>query len=307
MGVCEWSLAIVSVQSLRAVISWKPTLTFQCSTYGLKQNCDRLAQLFGRPVVGIHNATTGLIGDLLECVIQRSFSYNNYPVRFSYDHVKACLVDPEVHKVVLIAHSQGGLITSMVLDLLFVDLPAENMAKLEIYTFGSAASHFNNPLRAIDPHSKNPRTGVIRYIEHYVNSEDPVTRWGILYNVRAILENRFAGKIFIRLGATGHMMNQHYLDFMFPIPEEQDEDDPSSFLDEIVGVDETTPEAREGVAARGPNISVTTTSEQGPMLNEELPTVAVRTVRDLSRLWKYLGGKDPDVDEEQKCSCVTEE
>lgn len=283
------------------------------SNHGLKQNCDRLAQIFGRPIVGIHNATNGLIGDLLECVIQRSFSYNNYAVRFTYDRVKAYLIDPKVHKVVLVAHSQGALITSMVLDLLFTDLPAENMAKLEVYTFGSAASHFNNPLRAIDPRSKNPRTGVIRYIEHYVNSEDPVTRWGILYNVRAILENRFAGKVFIRLKATGHMMNQHYLDSMFPLPGEQDEGGAPAFLDEIVDIDETTPEARDELAERDPNIPTEATSAgngRRSSMNEDMPSnpsATVRTVRDLSRLWRYVGGKSPDVDDEQQgYRCVTE-
>ncbi|EER28324.1 hypothetical protein CPC735_061970 [Coccidioides posadasii C735 delta SOWgp] len=270
------------------------------SHYGLKQNCDRLAAIFGRPIIGIHNATYGLVGDLLECIIQRSFSFNTYSIRFTYDQVKAFLVDPTVHKVVLIGHSQGGIILSMVLDLLFTDVPAENMAKLEVYTFGSAASHFNNPLRAINPCSGTARTGVIPYIEHYVNSEDLVPRWGVLYNVRTILENRFAGKIFIRMGATGHMLNQHYLDFMFPPLEAQHNNEELGFLDQVVEVDEATPDARDQFAHRVLNVPARACfAENGRCMsiNEDMVSTVgttFKTVREISRLWRYMEGNDPD-------------
>ncbi|EEP77753.1 predicted protein [Uncinocarpus reesii 1704] len=270
------------------------------SSYGLKQNCDCLAQIFGRPIIGIHNPTYGLIGDLLECIIQRSLSFNNYSIRFTYDYVKKLLVDPKIDKIVLIGHSQGGIIVSMVLDLLFTDLPAENMAKLEVYTFGSAASYFNNPLRAIDPRSSAPRTGVIPYIEHYVNGEDLVPRWGILYNVRTILENKFAGKIFIRTNITGHMLNQHYLDCMFPVPGDQQEGEQPGFLDQVVEVDETTPHARNRLIHKVLNVPAKASStEDGRCLSisEDMsgsPIASLRTVRELSRLWRYMGGNDPD-------------
>ncbi|WEW59402.1 hypothetical protein PRK78_004874 [Emydomyces testavorans] len=273
------------------------------SHYGLRQNCDRLARIFGRVIVGIHNPTYGLIGDLLECIIQRSFSYNNYIIRFTYDHVKAYLVNPNVHKVVLIGHSQGAIIISMVLDLLFTDLPAENMAKLEVYTFGSAASHFNNPLRAIDPDSKSPRTGVIRYIEHYVNGDDPVPRWGILYNVRRMLKNRFAGKVFIRMNTSGHMFNQHYLDFMFPLPEDRHGDDEPGFLDQIVEIDEKTPNARDQFVHKALNVPPKAPSaedERCLSINEDMTSsdiTSVKTVRELSRLWRYMEGNSPDDDD----------
>ena len=72
----------------------------------------------------------GLIGDLIECLIQHCFSYNTMDVRVAFDHVKACLADPSVEKVVLIAHSQGGIIASLVLDKLFTDLPSDSTSKL---------------------------------------------------------------------------------------------------------------------------------------------------------------------------------
>ena len=58
---------------------------------------------------------------------------------------------------------------------------------------------------------------VIPHIEHYCNSQDMVTRWRALFSAKSILQNRFCGHIFINEGASGHMLNQHYLGDMFPI------------------------------------------------------------------------------------------
>jgi hypothetical protein len=59
---------------------------------------------------------------------------------------------------------------------------------------------------------------VIAHIEHYCNSEDMVTRWGALFSAKQILQSRFCGHIFINNGQSGHMLNQHYLSKMFPLP-----------------------------------------------------------------------------------------
>lgn len=97
---------------------------------GLQENVDRLSLLFGRSVLGIHNQSAGMIGDVLECLLQRCLSYKTMDVRVAYEIVKGCLMDPEAKKVVLIGHSQGGIIVSMVLDELFPELPNESMSKL---------------------------------------------------------------------------------------------------------------------------------------------------------------------------------
>ncbi|KLJ07945.1 hypothetical protein EMPG_16581 [Blastomyces silverae] len=304
---------------------------------GLTYNCARLSRTFGRPITGIHNPTNGLVWDIIECIFQRSFAYNTYSIRYTYDHLKHCLTDPTVHKVVLIAHSQGGIIASMALDLLFTSLPAEDMAKLEVYTFGSAAAHFNNPMRAIQtlstsssgassPARRRRSNGVIRYIEHYVNGEDIVPRWGVMYNVR-LAKTRYSGRVFIRNGATGHMFNQHYLDNIFPLdgrllpPGHNNRPGaPTGFLDQVVTVDECTCRDREayyataaasaagkagrcessaGVNGHGGGVmSVSTGSglcAGDPNDGDDEYDGAGMTVRDLSRLWRYLGGADPDV------------
>lgn len=99
-------------------------------------NVDMLSSIFKRPIVGIHNRTFGVVFDLMECLIQRCFSYSTEDTRIMYQHLKSILMDPKITKVVVIAHSQGGIILSTALDSLFADLPCGAFDKLEIYTFG---------------------------------------------------------------------------------------------------------------------------------------------------------------------------
>lgn len=208
-------------------------------------NLDTLSLIFRRPIVGIHNITYGIIFDLLECLIQRDFCYATQDIRTGYAQVKASLLDEKLEKVVLLVHSQGGIEFGAILDWLFDDLPASRLRKLEIYTFGSAANHFNNPSRSHQSPEREKKLGVVRYIEHYTNSGDFVSRFGILgfikltgnmlkKGTRALDgeknksnpksdgpstaqsedHNRFRGRLFKR-NATGHMLNQHYLAHMF--------------------------------------------------------------------------------------------
>ena len=97
-------------------------------------------------MIGIHNkryawiinihiflneiSSYGIIGDLVECLIQRSLSYNTTSCRLTYDYVKACIADPTVRKIVLIGHSQGGLVISQVLDHLLANAPTSTISKL---------------------------------------------------------------------------------------------------------------------------------------------------------------------------------
>ena len=80
---------------------------------GLQENVNLISQKFGRDVIGIHNKSFGLVSDLLECLVQRAFSYKTSDVRIAYMSLKPFLMDPAVRKVVLFGHSQGGLIVSL--------------------------------------------------------------------------------------------------------------------------------------------------------------------------------------------------
>jgi hypothetical protein len=201
---------------------------------------------------------------------------------------------------------------------------------------------------------------VIAHIEHYCNSQDMVTRWGALFSAKSILQNRFCGHIFINEGASGHMLNQHYLSDMFPLHHRRagagHKEGTSSeskhhgmpFLDRIVNLDTATVTQRDSEAvhqlavmrhdsktewedhshqahevhvgdvhhiqskaehdemtlklgegtrltsadlsgAEGSRISIIKRHEK-----EEVMLYKGKTVRQLSRLWRYLDGGDPD-------------
>lgn len=205
------------------------------------------------------------------------------------------------------------------------------MLRQEVYTFGSAASHFNNPRTSLADTS--PR-GVIPHIEHYCNEYDMVPRWGVLHNTTEVLDNRYSGTIFVRMDATGHMFNQHYMDAMFPL---ELVDDPHQalldiFLDKVVDVDEKTARKREIIANRNMGIMrqesgiefgdgqvlpvrpVVNGGNERPQHHNDEARIGFmnagegavlglgreargRTVRELSRLWMYIGGASPGGEE----------
>jgi hypothetical protein len=142
----------------------------------------------------------------------------------------------------------------MILDWLLQEVPQDLLAKLEVYTFGAAANHFNNPhlhLQAqkvdtaaalsnpvsmltaalhITANSRQPIRRMwdktIRHIEHYANSQDPVAGLGVLQYtstnipITSASAPCFMGRVFARPGR-GHQFNQHYLDNMFPLNSER--------------------------------------------------------------------------------------
>lgn len=129
---------------------------------------------------------------MLECIIQRDLSFATEDIRTAYAALLDILSDSNIHKVVLILHSQGGIEGGLVLDWLYDTVPADQLGKLEIYTFGNAANHWNAPIvSSINPKSR-PESGVtnndgvragriVQHIEHYANEGDYVSKFGILH------------------------------------------------------------------------------------------------------------------------------
>jgi hypothetical protein len=221
---------------------------------------------------------SGILFDIIQCLIQRNMYYATEDVRDCYKIIKSILYDLSKTKVVFILHSQGAIEGGMILDWLLQEVPQDLLAKLEVYTFGNAANHFNNPhmylhaqrvdttaavansisrtfslLSAISggavngPVPVNKTSGkTIRHIEHYANSHDPVALLGVLQYTRtstSILSATapcFMGRVFARPGY-GHQFNQHYLDNMFPLNKERTRAlDASEFMDGQVEVDATS-------------------------------------------------------------------
>src|ERR1700712_1429614 len=80
--------------------------------------------------------------------IQRNFCYSTQDVREAYASLKEALYNEKMDKVVFILHSQGGIEGSLIIDWLLAEVPHEYLRRLEVYTFGNAANHFNNPHRS---------------------------------------------------------------------------------------------------------------------------------------------------------------
>ncbi|GIK07531.1 hypothetical protein Aspvir_003197 [Aspergillus viridinutans] len=235
-----------------------------------QSNLTALADTFGRQIVGIHNPTKGVILDLVECLIQRDLDYKTADIRQGRAQLRAALAASTTKKVVLIVHSQGGIVASSIIDWLYGELSEPQIQKLEIYTFGNAARQFRNPplheQPDNDPAGNVPRRQIqgeraIRHIEHYANTQDFVANIGVLqftspagaYSNASV----FSGTVFVREGS-GHLFNMHYLDPMFG--------DDSAFMESMVNV-------RPG---------------DGPG-----KTVSMR-IRELSRLYRYKKGESPE-------------
>ena len=139
----------------------------------MSSNLERLSKTFRRPILGIHNPSFGMPFDVLECMIQRTFAYSTLDIRNAYTTLSTLLADESIKKLVLIAHSQGAIEAGMVLDWLYATVPMKQVAKLEVFTFGNAANHWNCPMNEDGP--------VIEHVEHYANDGDWVARFGILH------------------------------------------------------------------------------------------------------------------------------
>lgn len=157
----------------------------------LRLNGKALADLFQRKIYLMHNPSDGFILDLLECAAGRILQ----PVSTLEKSVSFILEEAlnNNNKVVLIAHSQGGIIASFALQKLAMRLSgsrARLLKKLELYTFASAATELDLPQI---------------YAEHFIHDQDYVARIGVAGNVE-----HFSGRLF-HYPASGHLLNAHYL------------------------------------------------------------------------------------------------
>ena len=160
-----------------------------------------LVKLFQRPIELIYNPTEGPLSDLLECMLGRTFDFVSAPAEYALERVSLALTDPEKDRVILMGHSQGGIIVSNVVSGLIERFSGdhERMSKLEVYTFGSAADRIRT-----DPELDTPQRHV-PFIEHFANTQDMVAGLGVLERGLTV-----SGKVYT-LEKAGHFLNAHYL------------------------------------------------------------------------------------------------
>lgn len=150
-------------------------------------NANEIEHFFNFQVSSLYNPTHGFFKDLVECVFNKSVTIRDKETDLLYTTLKDTLEVKE--KVIVIAHSQGGIIIAQLIQRLLMEGNI-NLHKLELYTFASAA----NDMPVGD-----------YYAEHFANVDDFVSRIGVLE-----YHNDYYGKIFKRNSA-GHLLNVHYL------------------------------------------------------------------------------------------------
>lgn len=87
-------------------------------------NAAYLGKLFGRPLTLLHNASCGLLADLAECTVDRGSRGIAEAARKAFAPIYVALKQPSCKRVILIAHSQGTVVTSVLLWLLRALYPA---------------------------------------------------------------------------------------------------------------------------------------------------------------------------------------
>lgn len=210
-------------------------------------NAAHLASLFHRPITLLHNATAGLLVDLAQCAVGKQWRRITEPAVKVLPALYDALKRPDKQRVVVIAHSQGTLIIATVLDLLYaltppapadrrlrgargaepVAIPASDqplhlsdfeplqpaeLAKLEVYCFATCA----NQLRWYRPPAGGRQP--LPWLEHFGNERDLVARLGLLAPDAAQYGIQIDGERWLRPGAWGHLLGEHYL---YPIEQLQ--------------------------------------------------------------------------------------
>eukprot|EP01111_Echinosteliopsis_oligospora_P001029 TRINITY_DN1132_c0_g1_i1.p1 TRINITY_DN1132_c0_g1~~TRINITY_DN1132_c0_g1_i1.p1 ORF type:complete len:443 (+),score=64.90 TRINITY_DN1132_c0_g1_i1:122-1450(+) len=157
-------------------------------------NATQLSKIFQKQVGFFHNPTQGLLFDFFECLVGRTFNFQTPVSRRLTKCLTEFLGDSKYEKVVLVVHSQGGIIASNAMELLIkrkVDIH-----KLEVYTFGSAADEFAEVF-------DNETGKCYPYYEHFANEDDYIAKIGTLHW-------QLPGNVFSRK-RDGHFMGEHYL------------------------------------------------------------------------------------------------
>jgi hypothetical protein len=212
-------------------------------------------------------------------LLQRNSPFPSSTTRILYTQLRPSLLDPSIVRVVVLAHNLGALPVSKAVSQLFSDLPADKLSKLEIYTFGAAASEFVLPTGEAPssaPQSPTPMTNggahhvhalerrahPQPHIEHFALTSDPFSLVGVLRSVRSTLETRFCGGVFVMsppptttpktssssTAATGLSITT-YLTALFPTQMSPSPSSPTnSVLNMIMLIDRDVAEKREFAA-----------------------------------------------------------
>ncbi|ROW08484.1 hypothetical protein VMCG_03235 [Cytospora schulzeri] len=253
-----------------------------------------LSKIFNRSITVVHKPTYGLPFDLLTHLLHRQL-HGIFPcacTRGLYTQIRTALLDRKTSRTVIMAHNTGATCASHILRQLHADIPAESIARLEVYTFGAAARDFVVPLggksaatlftevaKKIAPGQQQHQLHVAGvdehrgpHIEHYAFAGDPFARMGVLRGVREGLEGRFCGGVFVldypetgRARSSRLLMSMDdYMSCLFP-QQSTSTDATGSILECVVNIDRDVAEKREFAAMASHTAS--TRTEQSKRLS----------------------------------------
>ena len=206
-----------------------------------------LSQLFHRPITMIQNSTDSFWVDLVQCALGKHWAHMTEPAIVAFPAIYDALTNPHKQRVVVVAHSQGTIIMANVLNWLyeivekaavpmvaeagapkimadhyagpqiiypdptklrldeFAPLTLAQLRKLEVYCFATCANQLTYfPGPAGDD-------GPLPHLEHFANEHDVVARLGMLAPRGRVHKLDIQGESYMRPGAKGHFLNQHYL------------------------------------------------------------------------------------------------
>jgi hypothetical protein len=163
-------------------------------------NTKQVATIFNRPVHLLHTPTYGIVWDLWQSVRARTLKTDAGLSQPAYEAIKNAL---EAHdRVVVVAHSQGTIITAYIVSELLKDKDTRQLAhKLEIYSFACAADSL-----ATDRGLSERYKRTVPYVEHFANGKDIVSNLGVLSN-----RQKTDGELYVANEKKGHLFNDHYI------------------------------------------------------------------------------------------------
>ena len=198
-------------------------------------NARLIAKMFHRPLTVVHNSTNSLPVDILESAVGKAWRWMTEPARVAYPFLLEALKDRSKERVIVVCHSQGTIITANLMRALDkarfrrwlfsrdagaspeqADRPVprlprkKRLAKLEVYAFANCADQMTYAARP----TCSKRDQRVPWIENFANEFDSVARLGMLARGEAAQGIQIDGDRYVRKGAWGHLLNQHYL---FPI------------------------------------------------------------------------------------------
>jgi hypothetical protein len=205
-------------------------------------NAAYVSYLFHRPVTLVQNSTNSFSIDMLQCMIGKEWAATTEPATKAFPIIYDALKSAHKRKVVIIAHSQGTIITATLLRMLYSlirreagaetaelaqaeasaqpemilpddlefdpldydPLSKDELAKLEIYNFATCAN--------IMQYSGLEKEGrPLPWIEHFGNEQDIVARLGMQAPNPERWGIKIDGPRYVHAQAWGHFLNAHYL------------------------------------------------------------------------------------------------